>query len=384
MERCDVLIVGGGPAGSSCAWGLREAGLDVLVVDRKTFPRDKVCAGWITPQVVESLGIDLDAYRRSRVCQPITGFRTGMIGGREVANEYKRPVSYGIRRCEFDQYLLDRTAVRRCEAEAVGQIERDGDGWLVNGSIRASLVVGAGGHFCPVARMLGARSIEGSLVVAAQEIEFPANPDELARGTISAAVPELFFCPDLEGYGWCFRKGDFLNIGLGRTDREGLSNHVQAFVEFLRSRGKIACEIPARFHGHAYQLHERTQPVLCDDGVLLVGDAAGLAYPQSGEGIRPAVESGLLAAAVIAAANGDFAGDRLAGYSRLLAGRLGTPRTRGASDWLPASWLRVLAARLLASKQFARRVVIERWFLHMHDPALPPGPVSAEGETAAP
>jgi flavin-dependent dehydrogenase len=301
-----------------------------------------------------------------------------------VASQYERPVSYGIRRCEFDQYLLDRTAARRCEAEAVGQIERDGDGWLVNGSIRASLLVGAGGHFCPVARLLGARSIEGSLIVAAQEIEFPANPDELARGTISAAVPELFFCPDLEGYGWCFRKGDFLNIGLGRTDREGLSNHVQAFVEFLRSRGKIVCEIPARFHGHAYQLYERTQPVLCDDGVLLVGDAAGLAYPQSGEGIRPAVESGLLAAAVIAGANGDFASDRLADYPRMLAGRLGTPRTRGASDWLPASWLRVLAARLLASRQFARRVVIERWFLHMHDPALPPGPVPAEGVTAAP
>ena len=59
METCDVLIVGGGPAGSSCAWGLRYAGLDVLVVDRKAFPRDKVCAGWITPQVVQSLTIDL-------------------------------------------------------------------------------------------------------------------------------------------------------------------------------------------------------------------------------------------------------------------------------------------------------------------------------------
>jgi geranylgeranyl reductase family protein len=384
MERCDVLIVGGGPAGSSCAWGLRDSGLDVLVVDRKAFPRDKVCAGWITPQVVESLAIDLDEYRRSRVCQPITGFRTGLIGGREVASHYTRPVSYGIRRCEFDHYLLDRTGARRCEAEAVGQIEREDGGWLVNGSIRASVLVGAGGHFCPVARMLGARSIEGSPVVAAQEIEFPATPEELARGTISAAVPELFFCPDLQGYGWCFRKGDFLNIGLGRTDREGLSSHVQAFVEFLRSRGKIACEIPARFHGHAYQLYERTQPVLCDDGVLLVGDAAGLAYPQSGEGIRPAVESGLLAAAVIAGANGDYGRDRLADYSRLLGNRLGVPRSRSASDWLPASWLRVLAAQLLASKQFARRVVIERWFLHMHDPALLPAPVSAEGVTAAP
>ena len=51
MERCDVLVVGGGPAGSSCARALHDAGLDVIVLDRAVFPRDKVCAGWITPQV---------------------------------------------------------------------------------------------------------------------------------------------------------------------------------------------------------------------------------------------------------------------------------------------------------------------------------------------
>jgi flavin-dependent dehydrogenase len=377
------LIVGGGPAGSSCAWGLRASGLDILVVDRKPFPRDKVCAGWITPQVVQALGLDLDAYRASRVCQPITGFRTGLVGRREVESHYQRPISYGIRRCEFDHYLLERTGARRREAEAVEDIERTDDGWLVNGSIRARLLVGAGGHFCPVARMLGAREVAGPPVVAAQEIEFAPPAEDLARGTLDPAVPELFFCPDLEGYGWCFRKGDYLNIGLGRTDRENLSTHVREFVDFLRARGKISGEIPARFHGHAYQLYERTQPVLCDDGALLVGDAAGLAYPQSGEGIRPAVESGLLAARVIAEAAGDYARDALAAYSGRLTERLGTPRPRAASDWLPASWLRLLAARLLASKQFARRVVIERWFLHMHDPALLPAPnVFARAEIA--
>ncbi len=51
MQNCEVLIVGGGPAGSSCAARLIQAGVDVLVIDRKTFPRDKTCAGWVTPQV---------------------------------------------------------------------------------------------------------------------------------------------------------------------------------------------------------------------------------------------------------------------------------------------------------------------------------------------
>ncbi|MGD9723657.1 MAG: NAD(P)/FAD-dependent oxidoreductase [Pirellulales bacterium] len=373
MDHCDVLIVGGGPAGSSCAWGLREAGLNVVVIDRQAFPRDKVCAGWITPQVVEALDVDLDAYGREHVCQPITGFRTGVIGGREVETHYPRPVSYGIRRCEFDAHLLARCHAQLRAGSGLEHLERSGEGWLANGTLRARLVVGAGGHFCPVARAAGARAVAGAQVVRAQEVEFPVSACELAAGSIAAAVPELYFCPDLTGYGWCFRKGDYLNIGLGRTDATRLTQHVRAFVDFLRQRGKVCCPVPDHFHGHAYQLYERSEPTLCDDGLLLVGDAAGLAYPQSGEGIRPAVESGLLAAQVICQANGDYRRERLDPYRVQVLKRLGKPRGRGASDWLPASWLRGIAAALLASRSFSRRVVIENWFLHRHQPALAVG-----------
>ncbi|HAH44477.1 MAG TPA: NAD(P)/FAD-dependent oxidoreductase, partial [Planctomycetaceae bacterium] len=104
-DGCDILIVGGGPAGSSCAWGLRDSGLDVLILDQATFPRDKVCAGWITPAVAELLDLDLAEYQKSHVLQPITRFRTGIIGGAAVQTEYAQTVSYGIRRCEFDAYL---------------------------------------------------------------------------------------------------------------------------------------------------------------------------------------------------------------------------------------------------------------------------------------
>lgn len=369
-DRCDVLIVGGGPAGSSCAWGLRSSGLDVRVADRKGFPRDKVCAGWITPQVVDSLHVDLNDYARRNVCQPITGFRTGVIGGREVENRYDHPVSYGIRRREFDTYLLNRCGARVLEPESISDFKRTDDGWLVNGRLHAKLLVGAGGHFCPVARMLGARQIEGPPVVTAQEIEFPADPADLAAGTIEPHMPELFFCDDLEGYGWCFLKQGYLNIGLGRTVSDDLSDHMRVFVEFLRSRGKLLADIPGRFHGHAYQLYDRAPPALIDEQVLLVGDAAGLAYPQSGEGIRPAVEAGVLAARTILECGGDYRRARLEAYRQALIARLGQPRTGAASSWLPASWLHALAARLLASRQFSRKVVIERWFLHMHQPAL--------------
>src|SRR6202163_2897934 len=100
MKTCDVLIVGGGPAGSTCARTLQRAGVDVLVLDAARFPRDRVCAGWITHQVLDELGIELGEYRQGRTLQPITGFRTGVVGGRaETATAYGRPVSFAIRRC---------------------------------------------------------------------------------------------------------------------------------------------------------------------------------------------------------------------------------------------------------------------------------------------
>ena len=370
MDRCDVLIVGGGPSGSTCARRLRAGGLDVAILDKQSFPRNKTCAGWITPPVLKLLELDQNDYRHQRVLQPIRGFRTGLIGGEEVSTDYGEIVSFGIRRFEFDDYLLRRSGARLLLAEPLDSLRRDGNDWIVNERIRTPLVVGAGGHFCPVGRMFGSRKGPRRSVVAAQEVEFEVPPEQLDAGTIDAEIPELFFCDDLAGYGWCFRKGNFLNIGLGRLDRHQLSSHVQSFRDFLRDRGKVRCEIPGKFHGHAYQLYEGTPPKLYDEAVLLIGDAAGLAYPQSGEGIRPAVESGLMAAEIILTAAGDYRTANLAPYGERIRQRFGTPRNGSVTDHLPAGWLQALAARLLATKWFARHVVLDRWFLHRHDPEL--------------
>ena len=114
------------------------------------------------------------------------------------------------------------------------------------------------------------------------------------------------------------------------------------------------------------------QPKLIDEGLLLVGDAAGLASPQSGEGIRPAVESAVIAAEVIGAAGGDYSARRLEPYRQRILQRYGQPRSGGPAEWLPAGGLHFLAARLMASRWFARHVVLDRWFLHAREPALAP------------
>jgi geranylgeranyl reductase family protein len=370
---CDVLIVGGGPAGSTCARELIRAGIDALILDKQQFPRDKTCAGWITPSVVDELRLDLDDYARGgRVIQPFTGFRTSVLGATEVETRYPRVVSYGIRRCEFDEYLLRRSGARLALGEKLESLERDGDGWTVNGRLRARLIVGAGGHFCPVARQVGAQLGSGEAVIAAQEVEFEMTPRQQAACTLRPDTPELFFLPDLSGYAWAVRKQHVLNVGLGRQDNKNLAQHVERFIEFLQRRGKLG-DVPSRFKGHAYLLYGENRRALLDDGVLLIGDAAGLAYPQSGEGIRPAIESGLLAAQTLIEARGDYSRARLARYAQRIEQRFG-PRSTGRrihlAALLPVPLKQALAKQALGNRWFARHVLMDRWFLHQQQMPL--------------
>ena len=370
MDSCDVLIVGGGPAGSTCARLLRREGLDVLVLDKSEFPRDKVCAGWITPQVVAELQLDLQDYARDRTLQPIRAFSTGLGQVEPQPVEYAQIVSYAIRRCEFDHYLLQRCGARLRLGETWKTMRREGEAWVVNEQIRARLVVGAGGHFCPVARFLGAQLGKEESAIYAQEIEFEMDAAQAARCQVSAERPELYFCDDLKGYGWCVRKHNFLNIGLGREGNHRLNERVQSLWSWLVQAGKIPADLPGRFKGHAYLLYTHAARPVRADGVLVIGDAAGLAYAQSGEGIRPAIESAMMAAQVITAAGRDYAAARLAPYEVRLRERFGKREPSPRGKVIPERWRLALARRLMRQKWFAQRVVLNRWFLHASEPAL--------------
>jgi flavin-dependent dehydrogenase len=349
-----------------------RAGLDVLVMDRRDFPRDKVCAGWVTPAVIDLLKLDCTDYAQGRVMHAFHGFRTGIIGATPVDTRYPQVASYGIRRCEFDHYLLQRSQARLSLGEPMRTLVRKGRGWLVNDEISTPMVVGAGGHFCPVARTLGAQLGQNETVVSAQEIEFLLPPDGGGECDIDKDVVQIYFCTDLKGYGWCFPKGDYLNVGLGREDNHRLAEHVERFCLWLRERGAIPRKLPGKFNGHAYLLYPASHRNLAADAVLLIGDAAGLAYPQSGEGIGPAVESGLMAAEVILHAARDYRRQNLEPYVRRVTGRFGKKSPRQtSSSWLPQEFRQKLASRLLASKWFASNVVIDRWFLHAGPRALP-------------
>jgi len=398
MQCFDAMIVGAGPAGSTCAAKLKSAGLSVKLFDKSPFPRVKPCAGWITPEVIQALDFDSTEYSQQFTFQPILGFRTGLIGGKSIDTNYPAPVSFGIRRYEFDHYLLNRSGVA-CEFSPVKHIDRKDDQWCINDTWVAPLLIGAGGHFCPVARWLrGAASSPSNHqslptnshsnsttnqrahqqkiaraeppTVYAQEVEFEMRNPAVIANVGNPQKPELYFCDDLSGYGWCFRKGNYLNIGLGRTNKTDLAQHVDSFCQFLRQLYPDLDEIPDRFAGHAYRLYATVEPRLIGDQALLIGDAAGLAYPYSGEGIRPAVESALLAADVISNANGNYPREVLTKYEEQLRGCLGRVKPMRQATWLPHAWLRFAAAQLLSSKRFTKNVVIENWFLHRNKTAV--------------
>jgi flavin-dependent dehydrogenase len=172
-------------------------------------------------------------------------------------------------------------------------------------------------------------------------------------------MPELMFCRDLEGYGWCVRKGEYLNVGIGRRGNQQFANHVKNFMTVLHTQYGVTAPANISWHGHAYLASGTGPRPLIASGMLVIGDAAGLAYPESGEGISPAIESAHLAAETLIAANGRFDAESLQPYATAIA-RLHPPAAR--SERLRGV-VAAIGRLLLGSSTFTRHVLLDRWFL---------------------
>src|SRR5258706_13856654 len=149
MPTYDAIIIGGGPAGSTCASILVKGGVHTLLLDRANFPRVKLCAGWLSPPTWNILGISPKDYTRG--LWPWNKVHIHFRGRKYTA----RSNGYFIRRYEFDDFLLRRSNVQTNEGYNVRQIEQDSEGyWIIDNQYRAKYLIGAGGTHCPVARSL--------------------------------------------------------------------------------------------------------------------------------------------------------------------------------------------------------------------------------------
>jgi menaquinone-9 beta-reductase len=291
MRSCEVLIIGGGPAGSAAAWKLRRAGVDVLVLDRERFPRLKLCAGWITPEVVQELEMDVREYPHRLLTYPRLRMHFGRL-------QLPVPcVQHSIRRFEFDAWMLERSGAP-FEEHNVRQIVADGGGYLIDDAYRCRYLIGAGGTRCPVYRTLfrplNPRASERQLVTLEYEFEYDwQEPD----------CHLWFFGHGLPGYSWYVPKErGWLNVGVGGiAERMKNSGHdIRAHWGFLTQMLEKTFTPGAHFDPTGYSYYLRGNVATVRSGnAFIAGDAAGLATPDLGEGIGPAIRSGLRAAAAI-------------------------------------------------------------------------------------
>jgi geranylgeranyl reductase family protein len=292
MTDSEVIIVGGGPAGSTCASKLRNKGIETLILDKEEFPRSKPCAGWITPRVLKNLELNAASYPHS-----ITQYDRLLIHYR--GQKFTLPTrQYAIRRIEFDHWLLKRAGVP-VHTHKVETINKDNGYYILDDTFRCKYLIGAGGTTCPVYRTffkeLNPRMKE--FQISALDVEFSAE--------IRDKRCNLWFSDNnLDGYSWYVPKTDgFVNVGIGSKTQtlqdqgQSINQHWERLTEKLFSLAILTAP-PSLPRGYTYYLRNNIRTVQLDN-VFIIGDAAGLATKDMGEGISPAIESGILAAEAI-------------------------------------------------------------------------------------
>ncbi|MFI6481478.1 geranylgeranyl reductase family protein [Nonomuraea sp. NPDC050663] len=316
----DVIVVGAGPAGSATAFYLAQAGLDVLLLEKTTFPREKVCGDGLTPRAVKQLmnmGIDFDApgWVRNKGLRVVGGGHRFDLDWPQL----ERFPDFGLVRTrqDFDEILADnavKAGVRLMQGVTVtGPVLDDRSGHIVGvttkdgATFRSRLVVAADGNSTRLALAMGLHKREDRPMGVAVRTYYtsPRHDDDYLEIWLELWDEETL----LPGYGWVFGVSDgTANVGLGLLNTSDHFNKVD-YRDLLRrwtknmpaEWGFTEENMTAPIRGAALPMAFNRQPHYTR-GLVLVGDSGGAINPFNGEGIAYAMETGEIAAEVIARA----------------------------------------------------------------------------------
>jgi len=330
----DVIVAGAGPAGAATACHLARSGASVILLDRATFPRDKVCGDFVGPSALVELGelgvSQMEGYPRTNVGRRAALYLDGMelISQHFPTIEGVPPYGRVIPRLILDKFVVDaarRAGTRVMDGFPLANFAIDANAVAVeatgpNGrfTLRAPLLIGADGSSSTVARIMrGAAPLRRDRIIATRayfsNVEGP--DDQLDLYFSSGCFP---------GYYWLFPTGKReANVGLGMA-LETLPGHDQApaamLRRFLRDDAALATRLRnARLRGKVVgwplMTYNHRLPIVANR-VMLVGDAAGLINPLNGEGIQYALLSARWAAETLAPClrGNDFSAQALAPF----------------------------------------------------------------------
>ena len=337
-DDADVIVVGAGPSGATTAYYLAQAGLDVLLLEKAHFPREKVCGDGLTPRAVKSLvamGIDVgpgSGWLRNKGLRVIgAGMRLempwpelnsypgyGLVRPRAALDEQlaRRAQAVGAKLLEgvtVTGPVLDDAGkivgvTARAEAEDAGSAPHDSERAVDSQlTFRSRVVVAADGNSSRLSVAMGLRRRDDRPLGVAVRTYYtsPRHDDDYLESWLDLWDGDRL----LPGYGWIFGMGDSTsNVGLGMlntSDAFGNTDYRALLKRWLRS-------MPEEW---GYVEENRTEPVRgaalpmgfnrtphYHRGLLLAGDAAGMVNPFNGEGIAYAMESGEILARTIAQA----------------------------------------------------------------------------------
>ncbi|MFJ3794033.1 geranylgeranyl reductase family protein [Kitasatospora sp. NPDC090091] len=326
-DSADVIVVGAGPAGSTAAYHLARTGLDVLLLEKSAFPREKVCGDGLTPRAVKQLidlGIDVSeeaGWLHNRGLRLVAGHRTVELDWPQLS-AYP-PFGLVRRRADFDELLARRAAsagARLVERANVGGPLVDERTGRITGvtarlgeekqpvSYHAPLVVAADGNSTRLSlAMKRYRRTDRAMGVAYRTyFTTPRHEDRYLEAWLDLRDPRDPNRRLLPGYAWVFGMGDgTANVGLGVLDTAAVAREVD-WRDLLR---RWCADLPPEYgytpesvtepvRGSALPMGLNRQPHYAD-GLLLVGDAGGTVSPATGEGIAYAMESGRYAAETV-------------------------------------------------------------------------------------